>query len=42
MPEFKTELSATISNFSFAKLALVNDLKSAGAQLISNDASASI
>ncbi|HTF62683.1 MAG TPA: AAA domain-containing protein, partial [Edaphobacter sp.] len=42
MPEFKTELSATISNFSFAKLALVNDLKSAAAQLISNDAVAAI
>jgi hypothetical protein len=42
MPEFRTELSATISNFSFAKLALVNDLKSAVGQLSSNDAVAAI
>jgi hypothetical protein len=42
MPEFKTELSATISNFSFAKLALVNDLKSAADHLNSNDAVAAI
>jgi very-short-patch-repair endonuclease len=42
MPEFRTELSAVISNFSFAKLALVNDLKSAGDRLSSNDAVAAI
>jgi very-short-patch-repair endonuclease len=42
VPEFRTELSAVISNFSFAKLALVNDLKSAGEQLSSNDVVAAI
>jgi primosomal protein N' len=42
MPEFRTQLSATISNFSFAKLALVNDLKSAADHMISNDAVAAI
>jgi hypothetical protein len=42
MPEFKTTLSATISNFSFAKLALVNDLKAAAGHLSSNDAVAAI
>jgi hypothetical protein len=42
MPEFRTTLSATISNFSFAKLALVNDLKAAAGHLSSNDAVAAI
>jgi very-short-patch-repair endonuclease len=42
LPEFRVELSAVISNFSFAKLALVNDLKSAGERLSTNDAVAAI
>jgi hypothetical protein len=42
MPKFRVELSAVISNFSFAKLALVNDLRSAGERLNSNDAVAAI
>ena len=42
MPEFRTELSAAISNFSFAKLALVNDLKSAADHLGFNEAVAAI
>ena len=42
VPGFATELTATISNFSFAKLALVNDLKGAGELLSSNDVIAAI
>ncbi len=42
VPGFATEMTATISNFSFAKLALVNDLKAAGELLNSNDVIAAI
>lgn len=42
VPGFVTEMTATISNFSFAKLALVNDLKGAGELLTSNDVVAAI
>ena len=42
VPGFATNFNAAIGNFSFAKLALVNDLKSAGELLSSNDVVAAI
>lgn len=42
LPGLKTELSGAISNFSFAKLALVNDLETAGEKLHLNEVVAAI
>jgi very-short-patch-repair endonuclease len=42
VPAFATDFATVISNFSFAKLALVNDLKAAGELLNSNDVVAAI
>ena len=42
VPGLHCDLGASISNFSFAKLALVNDLRAAGDRLAGNDVVAAI